>query len=122
MARKRSRCCWLRPSSCGAEEIVMDRYRRELLRSAVAAGIAASGGMFVSRVGLAGTESGQRRFVFVLLRGALDGLAAVPPVGDPDYARLRGELDVSKAADLHRLDDLFALHPSLGFMAELWQQ
>ena len=26
----------------------------------------------------------------VVLRGALDGLAAVPPVGDPDYAALRG--------------------------------
>jgi uncharacterized protein (DUF1501 family) len=100
----------------------MNHDRRQLLRSAVAASIAASGGMFVSRVGLAGADAGQRRFVFVLLRGALDGLAAVPPVGDPDYARLRGELDLSRAADVHRLDDLFALHPSLGFMAELWQQ
>ena len=27
------------------------------------------------------------RFVFVLLRGALDGLSAVPPVGDPDVRR-----------------------------------
>jgi len=91
------------------------------LRSAVAASIAASGGMFVSHVGFAGTDSDQRRFVFVLLRGALDGLAAVPPVGDPDYQRLRGELDLSKSADLHRLDDLFALHPSLEFLAQLWQ-
>ncbi len=70
----------------------------------------------------AGTDTGQRRFVFVLLRGALDGLAAVPPVGDPDYARLRGELSVAKADNLHRLDDLFALHPSLDFMADLWQR
>ncbi len=28
------------------------------------------------------------RFVFIILRGALDGLTAVPPYGDPDYARL----------------------------------
>jgi uncharacterized protein (DUF1501 family) len=78
--------------------------------------------MFASRVSFAATDPGQRRFVFVLLRGALDGLAAVPPVGDPDYARLRGELELSKAAGLHRLDDLFALHSSLGFMADLWRQ
>jgi uncharacterized protein (DUF1501 family) len=100
----------------------MDHRRRQVLRSAVAAGIACSGGVFASRVGFAGTDAGPRRFVFVLLRGALDGLAAVPPVGDPQYARLRGELDLSKVAGLHRLDDLFALHPALGFMAELWQQ
>src|SRR5262245_15814940 len=100
----------------------MDHRRRQVLRSAVAAGIACSGGLFASRVSFAGSDAGQRRFVFVLLRGALDGLAAVPPVGDPQYARLRGELDLSGAAQLHRLDDLFALHPALGFMAELWQQ
>lgn len=98
----------------------MDHRRRQLLRSAVAASIAASGGLLATRVGFAGTDGGERRFVFVLLRGALDGLAALPPIGDPDYARLRGELDLSKSA-LHRLDDLFALHPSLDFMAELWK-
>jgi uncharacterized protein (DUF1501 family) len=99
----------------------MDHRRRQVLRSAVAAGIAAGGGLLATRVGFAGADAGQRRFVFVLLRGALDGLAAVPPVGDRDYARLRGELDLSKAAELHRLNDLFALHPSLGFLADLWQ-
>jgi len=100
----------------------MDHRRRHLLRSAVAAGIAASGGMFASTISFAGADAGQRRFVFVLLRGALDGLAVVPPVGDRDYARLRGELDLSQAAQRHRLDDLFALHPALDFMAGLWQQ
>lgn len=100
----------------------MDHRRRQVLRSAVAASIAASGGLLATRVGFAGNDAGQRRFVFVLLRGALDGLAAVPPIGDPDYARLRGELNLSAAAQLHRLDDLFALHPSLEFMAGLWQQ
>ncbi len=89
----------------------MDHRRRQLLRSATALGLACSGGVFASRVSFAGADTGQRRFVFVLLRGALDGLAAVPPVGDPDYARLRGELDLSKTAQLHRLDSLFALHP-----------
>lgn len=100
----------------------MDHRRRQVLRSGMALGLAASGGMLASRVSFAGAAAGPRRFVFVLLRGALDGLAAVPPVGDPDYARLRGDLALTDAAGLHRLDDLFALHPSLDFMAELWKQ
>src|SRR5260221_2003775 len=33
-----------------------------------------------------------RRFVVVLLRGALDGLAAVPPLGERRYGELRGGL------------------------------
>ena len=37
------------------------------------------------------------RLVVVILRGALDGLAAVPPIGDPDYAALRGDLAIGAA-------------------------
>ena len=95
----------------------MDPKRRDLLRTALAAGLVASGGVLASRVSLAASGAGEQRFVFVLLRGALDGLAAVPPIGDPDYARLRGELDLSGAATLHRLEGPFALHPSLEFLA-----
>jgi uncharacterized protein (DUF1501 family) len=99
----------------------MDPERRAILRATVAAGIAASGGLLASRVSLAAPGAGEQRFVFVLLRGALDGLAAVPPVGDPDYARLRGELDLSAASALPRLEGPFALHPSLRFLAEQWK-
>src|SRR3954462_3712490 len=35
------------------------------------------------------------RLVGIILRGALDGLSAVAPVGDPDYARLHGSLALS---------------------------
>src|SRR5688572_3683594 len=57
------------------------------------------------------------RFVFVLLRGALDGLSAVPPVGDADYATLRGQIALAKSgADAAlQLDATFALHPALKF-------
>jgi len=37
------------------------------------------------------------RFVVVILRGAMDGLAVVPPVGDPDYAGLRGDMAIGTA-------------------------
>jgi len=32
------------------------------------------------------------RLIVVILRGALDGLATVAPVGDPDYAGLHGSI------------------------------
>ena len=50
----------------------------------------------MSRLALAAAD-GEQRFVFVILRGALDGLTAVPPVGDPAYAGLRREIAVPPA-------------------------
>jgi uncharacterized protein (DUF1501 family) len=105
----------------------MDRVRRQLLQGSLATGLigtglAGSGGLLAPRISFAAGDTADRRFVFVLLRGALDGLAAVPPVGDPDYVRLRGELELSGATGLHRLDDQFALHPSLDFLAQQWSE
>ena len=59
----------------------------------------------------------ERRFVFVIQRGAADGLDTVVPYADPAYARLRGALAVDAAAAI-RLDGTFALHPSLAEVAE----
>jgi uncharacterized protein (DUF1501 family) len=63
-----------------------------------------------------------RRFIVVILRGGLDGLAAVPAHGDPDYARLRGSLALpqSGAGAPIDLDGLFGLHPSLHNLADMW--
>jgi uncharacterized protein (DUF1501 family) len=64
---------------------------------------------------------GSARLVVVILRGALDGLAAVPPYADPDYAGLHRELAIAApgAADgALALDNTFGLHPSLGFLHE----
>jgi len=64
---------------------------------------------------------GSSRLVVVILRGALDGLAAVPPYGDPDYAGLHRELAIAApgAADgALALNDTFGLHPSLSFLHE----
>lgn len=55
---------------------------------------------------------GARRFVWVILRGGLDGLAAVPVPGDPDFARIRGELAAFEPAPLP-LAGPYALHPRL---------
>ncbi|MFC4309523.1 DUF1501 domain-containing protein [Steroidobacter flavus] len=57
------------------------------------------------------------RFILVILRGALDGLAAVPAYGDGSYASKRGALAIT--APTQKLDGMFALHPS---MTNLYQR
>jgi uncharacterized protein (DUF1501 family) len=64
---------------------------------------------------------GERRFVVVLLRGALDGLAAVPPLGDRDYAARRGSLALPPDATIP-LDGHFALHPALAPLAPYYRR
>lgn len=58
----------------------------------------------------------ERRFVFVILRGALDGLAAVPPFFDRDYREQRGGLAFAEPGATDGaldLDGRFGLHPAL---------
>jgi uncharacterized protein (DUF1501 family) len=91
--------------------------RRELLL--------ASGALFawayVPR--LARAEGRDPRFLVVVLRGALDGLAAVAPVGDPEWTRLRGEkaLLLGGAAPALPLDSFFALNPAMPNLHRLFK-
>ncbi|HET7888537.1 MAG TPA: DUF1501 domain-containing protein [Bradyrhizobium sp.] len=63
------------------------------------------------------------RLITIILRGALDGLATVAPVGDPDYADLHGSIALSAdgphAATM--LDSFFALHPSMPEFARMYR-
>ena len=59
---------------------------------------------------------GERRLVVVLLRGALDGLAAVVPYGDGALAGLRGALGLpepGREGGVLELGGFFGLHPAL---------
>lgn len=99
--------------------------RRWLARSMVLAGgavLLSAPGARLALAAAAGASPVQRRLVVVLLRGALDGLAAVPPVGDPGFAALRpGALaptavqgvDPALQGPPLSLDGQFALHPGL---------
>ena len=64
---------------------------------------------------LAHAEGRDPRFLAIILRGALDGLAAVAPVGDPDWAALRGDnaLTLAGKTPALKLDDFFALNPAM---------
>ncbi len=78
--------------------------------------LAAAG--LLPRLALAGVPT-ERRTVVILLRGALDGLGAVPAYGDPDYARQRGQLALG-ADELIKLDGIFGLNPALAPLKPLW--
>jgi uncharacterized protein (DUF1501 family) len=81
---------------------------------------ALAAGAAIPEVLFARTE-GSSRLVVVILRGALDGLAAVPPYGDPDYATLHRELAIAapgSADGALALDNIFGLHPALSFLHE----
>jgi uncharacterized protein (DUF1501 family) len=91
--------------------------RRQFL---TAGALAAGGALMTSRLAFASTNTSSR-FVFIILRGALDGLTAVPPCGDSDYARLRREIAIPAPGSANgaiRLDNLFGLHPNLRFLGD----
>jgi uncharacterized protein (DUF1501 family) len=95
-------------------------HRREFLNlTAVAVG----GALLTSRVVFAHAAARERRLVVVIMRGALDGLAAVPPYGDRNYPELRGEFAL-RAPGEHGgalpLNGFFGLHPALGFLEQCY--
>ena len=61
----------------------------------------------------------ERRFIFIIQRGAADGLNTVIPYAEPAYASARGALAIDTASAL-KLDGTFALHPSLTKLRELY--
>lgn len=82
--------------------------RRNFLRFAA---LGAGAILVAPRLALA-TAATDRRFLFVIQRGAADGLNTVIPYADPAYAKLRGALAIDPAGAT-KLDGTFALHPSL---------
>ena len=60
------------------------------------------------------------RFVTVILRGGMDGIAALVPYGDSNYRTIRGDLAIEDSS-LIKIDQFFALHPSLSPLAELYK-
>ena len=76
---------------------------------------------FLPRLALA--EGRDPRMLVIVLRGALDGLAAVAPVGDPDWIALRGDtaLRLDGNAPGLPLDGFFALNPAMPNLHRLYK-
>jgi uncharacterized protein (DUF1501 family) len=72
---------------------------------------------------LARAEGRDPRLLVIVLRGALDGLAAVAPVGDPDWQTLRGDkaLTPHGATPTLALDSFFALNPAMPNLHRLYK-
>ena len=91
--------------------------RRELLLG--------SGALFAWAMvpGRARAEGRDPRFLTIILRGAVDGLAVVAPVGDPDWPKLRGDkgLVSEGPAPALPLDGFFALNPAMPHLHRLYQ-
>ena len=86
--------------------------RRRLL----GAGLLGAGLVSLPNMVLAAAPT-DRRFVFIIQRGAADGLNIVMPTGDPAFAAARGPLAISGAT---KLDSMFTLHPALTETAKLY--
>jgi uncharacterized protein (DUF1501 family) len=100
--------------------------KRGLTRRATLLGLAGgfvyagAGGRIALAMAAAPTD---RRLVVVILRGALDGMAAVPPYGDAALAGLRGDLLPPAPGEPDGLLDLggfYGLHPALASLHEMY--
>ena len=87
--------------------------RRHLLGAAATAGAVT----FLPGIAFAAAAT-SKRLVFIIQRGAADGLAIVPPLGDAALVGLRGQLFDPDAA---KLDGFFGLHPALAQTAALFR-
>lgn len=89
-------------------------------------GLGAAAAFGHSRLALAAAPAAgapDARLVVVILRGALDGLSALPPYTDPDYVGLRGGLAVPAPGQEQGAFDLggrFGLHPSLAALHAMY--
>lgn len=88
-----------------------------LTRRSFLAGCSAAASPLLTPITFAAAP-GDNRLVVIILRGAMDGLDVVRPVGDPDFARLRPTLASGGGLDL---DGRFALHPAAADLMPLWQ-
>ena len=88
-------------------------HRRQIL----AAGAAT---LFLPQISYAAAAT-DRRLVFIIQRGAADGLATLAPTGDPAYAGLRRDL-AEDLIGLPKISGMFALHPALKHVGEMFSE
>src|SRR3954453_13333514 len=71
---------------------------------------------------LARAEGRDPRMLTIVLRGALDGLAVVAPIGDPDWIKLRGDkaLVLDGKTPALALDSFFALNAAMPNLHRLY--
>ena len=91
--------------------------RRHFLTRSLALGCTAAASPLITPVTFA-SAPGDARLVVIILRGAMDGLDVLRPIGDPDFAHHRPQQDQTASSDLN---GFFALHPALNDLMPLWR-
>ena len=97
--------------------------RRRHFLNALGAGLLLPAGRGAWAVSAAAAGPTNKKLIVVMLRGAVDGLNVVAPVGDGNYLRLRPTIGLAApgmeggALDL---DGYFGLHPALAGLQPLW--
>ncbi len=94
----------------------MAHTRRKFLANTLALGCSAAASPLLTPVTFASAPT-DKRLVVIILRGAMDGLDVVSPVGDPLLAGYRPSMLDGQHSDL---DGYFALHPQLADLMPLW--
>lgn len=92
--------------------------RRAFLGQAAALGCSAAASPFLTPIAMANAP-GENRLVVIVLRGAMDGLDVLRPMGDPHFAALRPSLSDD---GIPLGNGFFGLHPILSDLAPLWQR
>ncbi len=96
--------------------------RRSLLRGLGVLGCSAAAHPFLTTVTLAGADGGaplgDHRLIVIILRGAMDGLDVLRPLGERGFAAYRPTLAATESLDL---DGFFGLHLGLSGLHPLWQ-
>jgi uncharacterized protein (DUF1501 family) len=97
--------------------------RRGLLRGLGTVACSAAAHPLMTTLTLAGSDGaqplGDHRLVVVILRGAMDGLDLVRPMGDPLLSSYRPSLAADPGLDL---DGYFAMSPVLTGLTDLWRK
>lgn len=100
--------------------------RRDFLKTSTLLGFGASVPTFLGNSALAAPATGtpgakDTILVVVQLTGGNDGLNTVIPFRDPEYAKLRPTIAISKDS-VKKLDDSYGLHPAMAGFAELHEK
>lgn len=94
--------------------------RRTLLGLGASLGVSVS---FLGTQAFAASEGdlARKKLVVIICRGGMDGLSVSPPVGDANYAALRGSIALQRD-QVRMLDETFGLHPELKTVYALAQK
>ena len=90
--------------------------RRQFIQSALMMSCCSGLNPLASSISLAATQS-NNRLVVIILRGAMDGMDVVRPVGEADFRKYRPN---ATPQGEHDLNGFFRLHPALSKLMPLW--